>query len=206
MVVRAWAASRDANYGHGIEPTADGKVGVRLVLGRRLHPARPHEPGDTRCSTGRTVYPADADGEAHSSPVGRGPRAPVRGRRGLLQDVRARAPRRATATCAYTTTRTRPHPVQIGAYRDAELVGRGPTRSAATSRSTTTVSWARTSTSSWYTDGVRVIDAATRGPGRGRVLRAAGRPATRSSRRSAARLTNTMQVWGVVVDEMSEMN
>ena len=146
----------DANYGHGAEPSADGKLVflsywdsgfVRLDL---TDPA-------TVCYTGRTVYPTNADGDAHSSSSSTKVGTCCSGRTRISCKASGASIETGYATCGSTTI-PRPRrrcrsastctPNSLGTNDQAAgdfvihnnfLVG-------------TDVY------SSWYTDGVRVVD------------------------------------------------
>ena len=118
------AAMPDGNYGHGAEPSADGKLVfmsywdsgfIELDL---TNPATP-------VFKGRTVYPANADGDGHSSQLDEA---------GTLLFGRTRtsarhpglASRRATATCGSTISQSGA-PMQIGEYRTPNSIGTNDT-------------------------------------------------------------------------------
>ena len=188
----------DANYGHGAEPSADGRLVflsywdsgfIRLNL---TDPAAP-------VFEGRTVYPPEADGDAHSSQWDEN--------RGLLfgadEDFcKASGPGIETG---YGYMRVYDYsdpedPIQIGEYRTPNSMGtRDPAAGDFVIHNNFLVG--TDVYSSWYTDGVRVID--TSDPAEpvevANFVPPAGQNPVKPSQRGV--LANTAQIWGVVVDE-----
>ena len=146
----------DGNYGHGAEPSEDGKLVflsywdsgfIRLDL---TDPANP-------VYTGRAAFPANADGDAHSSQYDEA--------RKLLfsadEDFCKASGSGIEKGFGYMRVWDFGDPAQRAADRlvqDAHARWGRTTRPQATSSSTTT-SWSATTLyESWYTDGVRVVD------------------------------------------------
>jgi hypothetical protein len=79
----------DANYGHGAEPSEDGKLVFLSYWDGgfiRIDLTNPSTP----TFTGRTVYPANADGDGHSSQYDEARKLLFTAESGLLQGVRLR--------------------------------------------------------------------------------------------------------------------
>jgi hypothetical protein len=188
----------DANYGHGAEPSADGTLVflsywdsgfIELDL---TDPAVP-------VFMGRTVYPANADGDAHSSQWDES--------RELLfgADEDFCKASGAGIEKGYGYMRVYDYsdpaaPVQIGEYRTPNSTGtKDPAAGDFVIHNNFLVG--TTSYTSWYTDGVRVIDLSN--PKAPKEVAYFVPPATTNPVKPSQRgvLSNTTQVWGVVVDE-----
>jgi hypothetical protein len=188
----------DANYGHGAEPSEDGKLVflsywdsgfVRLDL---TNPAAP-------LFTGRTVYPPQADGDAHSSQYDEG--------RKLLfaaDEDFCKASGSATEK-GFGYMRVYDYsdpgaPRQIGEYRSPNSRGTDD-QAAGDYVLHNNFLVGNTVYQSWYTDGVRVVDVSN--PRAPREIAFFVPPASENPVKPSQRgtLTNTTQVWGVVVDE-----
>ena len=188
----------DANYGHGAEPSAHGRLVflsywdsgfIRLDL---TDPATP-------VYTGRTVYPANADGDAHSAQFDEA--------RDLLfgadEDFcKASGPGIETG---YGYMRVYDYsdpaaPVQIGEYRTPNSLGTND-QAAGDFVIHNNFLVGTDVYSSWYTDGVRVVDTSdpTQPVEVANFVPPAGNNPVKPSQRGT--LANTTQVWGVVVDE-----
>jgi hypothetical protein len=188
----------DANYGHGAEPSADGKLVflsywdsgfVRLDL---TDPARP-------VFTGRTVYPANADGDAHSSQYDEGRRLLFTADEDFCKTSGAGIEKGFGYMRVYNYSKPS-KPVQIGEYRTPNSLGTDD-QSAGDFVIHNNFLVGTDVYVSWYSDGVRVIDASD--PRKPREVAyfvpPAGQNPVKPSQRGV--LTNTTQVWGVVVDE-----
>jgi hypothetical protein len=190
----------DANYGHGAEPSADGKLVflsywdsgfIRLDL---TDPATP-------VYTGRTVYPANADGDAHSSQFDEG--------RNLLfgadEDFCKASGAGIETGFGYMRVYDYSNlaaPIQIGEYRTPNSLGTDD-QAAGDFVIHNNFLLGTDVYSSWYTDGVRVVD--TSDPNHpvevAYFVPPAGNNPVKPSQRGT--LSNTTQVWGVVVDEQT---
>jgi hypothetical protein len=197
----------DANYGHGAEPSADGTLVylsywdsgfIRLDLTDPAHPV----------FEGRTVYPADADGDAHSSQWDEG--------RELLfgADEDFCKASGSGIEKGYGYMRVYDYsdpaaPVQIGEYRTPNSLGTND-EAAGDFVIHNNFLVGTDVYSSWYTDGVRVVD--TSDPANpvevAYFVPPAGDNPVKPSQRGV--LSNTTQIWGVVVDDgliyASDMN
>jgi hypothetical protein len=197
----------DPNYGHGVEPSDDGKLAfvsywdsgfIRLDL---TNPAAP-------VFTGRTVYPADADGDAHS--------AQYDDARQLLftadEDFCKTSGPEIEKGFGYGRVYDYSNPASptlLSVYKTANTVGTDD-QAAGDFVIHNNFLVGTDIYASWYTDGVRVFDASDRT----NVQEVAHfvPPATTNPVKPSQRgvLTNTAYVWGVVVDDglvyASDMN
>jgi hypothetical protein len=188
----------DGNYGHGAEPSADGKLAfisywdsgyIRLDL---TNPAVP-------LYTGRAAYPANADGDAHSSQYDED--------RHLLfsadEDFCKTSGSGTEKGFGYMRVWDFGNPAsprQIGSYKTPRSLGTDD-QGAGDYVIHNNYLVGTTLYTSWYSDGVRVIDVRDRrNP---REVAYFVPPATENPVKPSQRgtLTNTTQVWGVVVDQ-----
>jgi hypothetical protein len=197
----------DANYGHGAEPSADGKTVylsywdsgfIKLNL---TNPATP-------VFKGRTVYPANADGDGHSSNYDDA-------RKLLFTADEDFCPNSGPATekgwgylrvYDYANAAS---PRQIGSFRTQNSLANGdPAAGDYTIHNPLLVG--TDVYTSWYSDGVRIVDASVPTNLRevGYFVPPAGQNPVKPSQRGT--LSQTAQVWGVVVEDgliyASDMN
>jgi hypothetical protein len=188
----------DANYGHGAEPSEDGKLVfvsywdsgfIRLDL---TDPAAPR-------FTGRTVYPAVADGDGHSSQYDEGRRLLFTADEDFCKSSGSGIEKGFGYMRVYDYSKPSA-PKQIGEYHTPNSLGTND-QAAGDFVIHNNFLVGTDVYSSWYTDGVRVIDASNpRAPREvAYFVPPAGDNPVKPSQRSV--LTNTTQVWGVVVDE-----
>lgn len=197
----------DPNYGHSAEPSADGKT-VFLSYWDSGFIALDVTDPETPVFRGRTVYPMNADGDAHSSTYDDA--------RGLLFAADEDFCKTSGAGIEHGFGYLRVYdysnleaPVQIGQFRTPNSVG---TDDKAAGDYTIHNTWLVGDTLyiSWYSDGIRVVDVAN--PTAPREVGSFVPPGTRNPVHPSQRgvLTNTAQVWGVVVDDglvyASDMN
>jgi hypothetical protein len=187
----------DGNYGHGAEPSEDGKLAflaywdsgyVALDL---TDPANP-------VYRGRTVYAADEDGDAHSSQYDEHRKLLFSADEDFCRTSGASTEKGFGYLRVWDYSRLAA-PTQIGEYRTPNTVGGDLGAGDYTIHNNFLVG--TTLYTSWYSDGVRVIDVSN-----ARAPREVGYfvpPATTNPVKPSQRgvLTNTTQVWGVVVDE-----
>lgn len=198
----------DPIYGHSVTPSEDGRLAFvaywdsGFIVLDLTNPAKP-------VYKGRTVYPANADGDAHSSSYD--------ARRKLLftaDEDFCKATAGAEPGFGYLRifdASTLASPRQIGSYRTPNSSG---TKDVAAGDYTIhlTELVGTTLYASWYSDGLRVIDVsdARRPVEVAYFVPPAGQNPVKPAQRSV--LTNTTQVWGVAVDEatglvfLSDMN
>ena len=187
----------DANYGHGAEPSADGKLvflsywDSGFVALDVTDPTRP-------VFRGRTVYPANADGDAHSSSYDDARRLLFTADEDFCKNSGP------SIETGYGYLRVYDYanlakPVQIGSYRTPNSLGTGSQGSGDFVIHNPFVVGTDVYVS-WYSDGVRILDA--RDPRNvrevGHFVPPAGQNPVKPSQRSV--LSQTAQVWGVVVD------
>lgn len=188
----------DANYGHGAEPSEDGKTVfvsywdsgfVRLDLTDPSHPVY----------TGRTVYPAKADGDAHSSQYDEARQLLFGADEDFCKTSGAGIEKGYGYMRVYDYSGPSA-PVQIGEYRSPRSLGTDD-QAAGDYVLHNNFLVGTTVYQSWYSDGVRVVDVTD--PRAPREVAYFVPPATENPVKPSQRgtLTNTTQVWGVVVDE-----
>jgi hypothetical protein len=188
----------DANYGHGAEPSEDGKLVflsywdsgfIRLDL---TNPAQP-------VFTGRTVYPANADGDAHSSQYDEGRKLLFTADEDFCKSSGSGTEKGFGYMRVYDYSKPAA-PKQIGDYRSPNSLGTDD-QAAGDFTLHNNFLVGTTVYQSWYTDGVRVVDVSN--PKAPKEVAFFVPPATTNPVKPSQRgvLTNTTQVWGVVVDE-----
>ena len=188
----------DANYGHGAEPSEDGtQVFVAYWDSGFVHldvtdPAQP-------TFRGRSVYPANADGDAHSSQYDDARKLLITADEDFCKSSGAGIEKGFGYMRIYDWSRPTA-PRQIGSYRTPNSLGTDD-QAAGDFVIHNNFRVGTDVYSSWYSDGVRVID--TKDPRRPREVASFVPPATTNPVKPSQRgvLTNTTQVWGVVVDE-----
>ena len=190
----------DANYGHGAEPSDDGRLVFLSYWDSgfiRLDLTNPSTPK----FTGRTVYPVNADGDAHSSQYDDA--------RALLfsadEDFCKASGSGIEKGFGYMRVYDYSNPSapkQIGEFRSANSLGTND-QAAGDFVLHNNFLVGTTVYQSWYSDGVRVVDASD--PTKPKEVAYFVPPAGDNPVKPAQRgtLTNTTQVWGVVVDEAS---
>jgi hypothetical protein len=197
----------DGNYGHGAEPSEDGELVflsywdsgyIRLDL---TNPANP-------VYTGRAAFPANADGDAHSSQYDE--------ERELLfsadEDFCKTSGSGIEKGFGYMRVwdfGDPSHVTQIGSYKTPRSLGTDD-QAAGDFVIHNNFLVGETLYESWYTDGVRVLDVSD--PAHPEEVAYFVPPATENPVKPSQRgtLTNTTQVWGVVEDDglvyASDMN
>lgn len=187
----------DSNYGHGAEPSEDGKLVFLSYWDSgfiALDVTKPAQP----IFKGRTIYPAHADGDAHS--------ASYDDDRKLLftadEDFcKTSGPRTETG---YGYLRIYHYanladPVQIGAYRTPNSMGTDSQGAGDYAIHNPLVVGTDVYVS-WYSDGIRVLDASN--PRAVREVAYFVPPAVQNPVKPSQRgvLSNAPQVWGVAHD------
>jgi hypothetical protein len=188
----------DSNYGHGAEPSADGKLVFVSYWDSGFVALDVSNPA-TPVFKGRTVYPANADGDGHSSQYDED--------RKLLFSAdedfcKVSGPGTETG---YGYLRVWDYsnpaaPVQISSFRTPNSLGlRAQGSGDYTIHNAFLVG--TDAYLSWYSDGVRVVDTTDpRGPREvAYFVPPAGQNPVKPPQRGI--LTQMPQVWGVVVDE-----
>lgn len=197
----------DPNYGHGAEPSADGKLVFLSYWDSGFIALDVTDPA-TPVYRGRTIYPANADGDAHSSSYDDG--------RKLLftadEDFcKSSGPGIETG---YGYLRIYDYsnlaaPVQRGTYRTPNSLGTGAQGSGDYVIHNPFLVGTDVYIS-WYSDGIRVVDASVPSAPRevAYFVPPAGKNPVKPSQRGI--LSQTPQVWGVFVADglvyASDMN
>jgi hypothetical protein len=186
----------DGNFGHGAEPSADGKTVylaywdsgyIKLDL---TNPATP-------VFAGRTIYPLNADGDAHSSQFDEGHNLLFTADEDFCPNSGPGIEKGWGYLRVYDYSNPS-NPRQIGEYRTPNSLGIGDTAAGDyTIHNNFLVG--KTLYTAWYSDGVRVID--VKDPTRPKEVAffvpPAGQNPVKPSQRGV--LSQTPQVWGVVV-------
>jgi hypothetical protein len=206
-----WTAGQgcdaDPNYGHGAEPSANGKSVYLSYWDSgfiKLDVSNPSTP----IFKGRTVYPANADGDAHSSSYDDG-------RKILFTADEDFCPNSGPATekgwgylRAYDYSNAA-SPRQVVAFRTQNALAIGD-RAAGDYTIHNPLVVGTDVYTSWYSDGVRIVDARVPSAMKevGYFVPPAGQNPVKPSQRGT--LSQTAQVWGVVVEDgliyASDMN
>ena len=199
----------DPIFGHGAEPSADGKLVFLAYWDSgyiRLDLTNPADP----VFTSRTVYPANADGDGHSSQYDDARRLLFTADEDFCKTSGSGIEKGFGFMRVYDYSNPMA-PVQIGEFRTPNSLG-ADDQGAGDYTVHNNFLVGTTVYSSWYTDGVRVIDVSDpRAPKEvAFFVPPAGHNPVKPSQRFV--LTNTAQIWGVVVDEatglifISDMN
>lgn len=188
----------DANYGHGAEPSEDGKLVFLSYWDSgfiRLDLTKPSTP----VFTGRTVYPSEADGDAHSAQYDEGRKLLFTADEDFCKASGAGIEKGFGYMRVYDFSKPSA-PKQIGSYRTPNSLGTDD-QAAGDFVIHNNFLLGTDVYSSWYTDGVRVVDVSD--PRAPKEVANFVPPATSNPVKPSQRgvLTNTTQVWGVVVDE-----
>ena len=188
----------NANYGHGAEPSDDG---TEVFLSYwdsgfiRLNLTNPAQP----VFVGRTVYPSDADGDGHSSQYDEGRELLITADEDFCKSSGSGIEKGYGYMRIYDWSNPA-SPEQIGSYRTPNSLGTDD-QAAGDYVIHNNFLLGTDVYASWYSDGVRVVD--TSDPRAPEEVAYFVPPATTNPVKPSQRgvLTNTAQVWGVVVDE-----
>lgn len=192
----------DPEYGHGVEPRADGKMAwvaywdsgfIALDLSNPANPVY----------KGRTVYPADADGDAHSSNYDEGRKLLF----GADEDFCKTSGSGTEKGYGYLRVydfASLSDPVQIGSYKTPSSTGTKDVGAGDYVIHNPLLSGTDLYVS-WYTDGIRVLD--TKDPRNVREVAYFVPPSVNNPVQPSQRgtLTNATQVWGVAYDEARKL-
>src|SRR6266540_4218487 len=187
----------DGNYGHGAEPSDDGKLVFLSYWDSgyiKLNLTIPSNPTFVK----RAAFPANADGDAHSSQYDEG--------RKLLFSADEDFCKTSGSTIekgfgyGRVWDFSKNPPVQIGSFKTPRSLGTDD-QGAGDFVIHNNFLLGNTVYESWYSDGVRVVDVSD--PKNPKEVAYFVPPATENPVKPSQRgvLTNTTQVWGVVVDE-----
>lgn len=197
----------DANYGHGAEPSGDGTAVFLSYWDSgfiKLDVSNPANP----VFKGRTVYPANADGDAHSSNYDDARRLLFTADEDFCPNSGPAIEKGWGYLRVYDYSNDAA-PVQIGSYRTPNSLAIGD-RAAGDYTIHNPLLVGTDVYTSGYSDGVRIVDASnpTQLKEVGYFVPPAGQNPVKPSQRST--LSQTPQVWGVVVDDgliyASDMN
>lgn len=199
----AQGCDADGDYGHGAEPSADGKLVFVAYWDSGFaaldvtNPARP-------VYRGRAAYPGTADGDAHSSNYDDKRKLLFSADEDFCKDSGAGTEKGFGYLRVWDESNLAA-PVQIGEFRTPNSLGSND-QGAGDYVIHNPLLVGSTVYASWYSDGVRVIDVAD--PRKPTEVAYFVPPATANPVKPAQRgtLTNTTQVWGVAVDEANEAN
>lgn len=189
----------DPIYGHSVTPSEDGKLAFVAYWDSGFIALDLTDPANP-VYKGRTRYPADADGDAHSSSYDAGRQLLFTADEDFCKSTAGAEPGFGYLRVFDAANLAAPR--QIGSYRTPNSSG---TRDVAAGDYTIhlTELVGTTLYASWYSDGLRVLDVAD--PRRPEEVAYFVPPAGQNPVKPAQRstLTNTTQVWGVAVDEAS---
>jgi hypothetical protein len=188
----------DGEYGHGADPSEDGKLvflswwDSGFIAVDLTNPANP-------VFKGRTVYPANADGDAHSSNYDEGRKLLFTADEDFCKASGSGIEKGFGYLRVYDYSRLR-YPTQIGEYRTPNSLGTDD-QAAGDFTIHNPLLVGTDVYASWYTDGVRIIDVSNaRAP---REVAYFVPPAAQNPVKPRQRgvLPSTTQIWGVAVDE-----
>jgi hypothetical protein len=192
----AQGCDADGNYGHGAEPSDDG-TSVFLSYWDsgfvELDLTNPASPRYVK----RAAYGPEADGDAHSAQYDEGRQLLFSADEDFCKSSGSGIEKGFGYMRVWDFSKA--NPVQIGSYKTPNSLGTND-QGAGDFVVHNNVLVGNTVYSSWYTDGVRVIDVSN--PRAPREVAYFVPPATENPVKPSQRgtLTNTTQVWGVVVD------
>lgn len=192
----------DVEYGHSAEPSEDGKLAFVSYWDNGFIALDVSDPAAPTFK-GRTVYPANADGDAHSSAYDEGRRLLF----GADEDFCKTSGPSTEKGFGYLRVfdySDLAAPRQIGTFKTPNSSGSKDVKAGDYTIHNPLLAGTDLYIS-WYTDGIRVVDA--RDPRRLRevahfVPPAANNPISPSQR---GVLTNATQVWGVAYDEARDL-
>jgi hypothetical protein len=188
----------DGNYGHGAEPSEDGTLVflsywdsgyIRLDVTDPAHPVY----------TGRAAFPVNADGDAHSSQYDEDDHLLFSADEDFCK-TSGSGIEKGFGYMRVWDFSDPAHVEQIGSYKTPRSLGTDD-QGAGDFVIHNNFLVGDTIYSSWYSDGVRVVDVSN--PRSPKEVAYFVPPATENPVKPSQRgvLTNTTQVWGVVVDE-----
>jgi hypothetical protein len=187
----------DPNYGHGAEPSHDGRLVFLSYWDSGFIALDVSNPA-TPVFKGRTVYPANADGDAHSSNYDDARKLLFTADEDFCKSSGAGIEKGFGYLRVYDYSKLSA-PKQIGSYKTPN--SSGTTDVAAGDYTIHNPFLVGTDVYiSWYSDGVRVVDASN--PRAPREVAYFVPPAVQNPVKPSQRgvLSNTTQVWGVVVE------
>ncbi|HET8950407.1 MAG TPA: hypothetical protein VFN44_07845 [Solirubrobacteraceae bacterium] len=192
----------DPEYGHSPEPRADGKVAWMAYWDSgfiALDLADPANP----VYKGRTSYPADADGDGHSSNYDEGRKLLFAADEDFGKSCGSATEKGFGFLRVYDYS-SLGAPVQIGSYKTPNASGSKDVNAGDYTIHNPLLSGTDLYVS-WYTDGIRVLD--TKDPRNVREVAYFVPPSVNNPIQPSQRgtLTNATQVWGVAYDEARKL-
>ena len=192
----------DPNYGHGAEPSDDGKLvfvaywDSGFIALDLTNPAQP-------VFKGRTIYPANADGDAHSSSYDDARKLLFSADEDFCKNSGPGIEKGQGYLRVYDYSNLAA-PVQIGEFRTPNSVGTDSQAAGDYSLHNALVVGTDVYMS-WYSDGVRVVDASN--PRAPREVAYFVPPSANNPVKPSQKgvLTNAPEVWGVVYDEVRDL-
>jgi hypothetical protein len=187
----------DGVYGHGAEPSEDGKLAFIAYWDSGFVALDVSDPANP-VYKGRTTYPANADGDAHSSNYDDGRKLLFTADEDFCKASGAGTEKGFGYLRVYDYSNLAA-PIQIGEYRTPNSLGTND-QAAGDFTIHNPLLVGKTVYASWYTDGVRVIDVGN--PRAPKEVAYFVPPATENPVKPTQRyvLPSTTQVWGVVYD------
>jgi hypothetical protein len=188
----------DPNYGHGAEPSDDGKLvfvsywDSGFIALDLTNPAQP-------VFKGRTVYPSNADGDAHSASYDDARKLLFSADEDFCKNSGSGIEKGQGYLRVYDYSNLAA-PVQIGSFRTPNSIGTN-TQAAGDYSLHNALVVGTDVYMSWYSDGIRVVDASN--PRAIREVAYFVPPSANNPVKPSQRgvLSNAPQVWGVAYDE-----
>jgi hypothetical protein len=192
----AQGCDADGNYGHGAEPSEDGKTVYLSYWDSGFIELDLTDPASPRYVK-RAAYGPEADGDAHSSQYDEGRQLLFSADEDFCKTSGSGIEKGFGYMRVWDFSKAKP--IQIGSYKTPNSLGTND-EGAGDYVIHNNFLVGNTVYSSWYTDGVRVVDVSN--PRSPREVAYFVPPATENPVKPSQRgvLTNTTQVWGVVVD------
>lgn len=188
----------DSNYGHGAEPSDDGKLvfvsywDSGFIVLDLTNPVQP-------VFRGRTVYPANADGDAHSASYDDARRLLFSADEDFCKNSGPGIEKGLGYLRVYDYSNLAA-PVQVGEYRTPNSMGTN-TQAAGDYSLHNALVVGTDIYMSWYSDGIRVVNASN--PGAIQEVAYFVPPSANNPVKPSQRgvLSNAPQVWGIAYDE-----
>lgn len=192
----------DSNYGHGAEPSDDGKLvfvsywDSGFIALDVTNPAQP-------IFKGRTIYPANADGDAHSASYDDARKLLFSADEDFCKTSGSGIEKGLGYMRVYDYSNLAA-PLQIGEYRTPNSLGTDSQAAGDYSIHNALVVGTDIYMS-WYSDGIRVVDASN--PGAIQEVAYFVPPSVNNPVKPSQRgvLSNAPQVWGVAYDEATDL-
>jgi hypothetical protein len=192
----------DPQYGHSVEPRADGKVAWVAYWDSGFIALDVSDPANP-VFKGRTSYPGDADGDGHSSNYDESRKLLFAADEDFCKTSGSGTEKGFGYLRVYDYSSLRA-PKQIGSYETPNASGSKDVNAGDYTIHNPLISGTDLYVS-WYTDGIRVLDA--KDPRNVREVAYFVPPSVNNPIQPSQRgvLTNATQVWGVAYDEAREL-